>query len=325
MKLLGFSAGRRNGNTEVLIKEALKAAEACGVEVEFIRLKEFDMEHCTACDTFCYHEIENCPHHKDDIPWIVNKFLDCDGVIIGAPVYSLTPSSLFFTFRDRVFGPKMDVAGVFELGMPEQPFVKGRFKARPGGLISVGGALTNHWTSLGLPNLYTATFSAQTEVVDHMDVYACSEIGEACIQEDRLEQARKLGRNVADAMLTGDHRWRGEKETGCPFCHLDMVQMVPGKNEVYCPICGIHGKVKMENDIPVIEWLDDEQSQRDNRLKVSGKKTHIMEIMEHNSVFEKRKAEALEKLNTYKNYDPNTQKSPNREAAKAVLRDQFNK
>ena len=295
MKLIGFSAGRRNGNTEVLVKEALRAASTKGVEVEFVRLKDFDMQHCTACDTFCHHEIEKCPYHEDDTPWLVNKFLDSD------------------------------VAAVLELGWPEQPFVKGRFKARPGALISVGGALTNHWTSLGLPNLFSATFSAQTEVVDHMDVFACSEIGEACIQEDRLKQARKLGENVADAMLTGDHRWRGEKEGSCPYCHLNLIQMVPGKNEVYCPVCAIHGKLQLEDGIPRIDWLDDEQSRRDNRSTPAGKKTHLLEIMEHNDAFDKRKGEALEKLEAYKKYDPNTQKSPRREAAKAALREQFEK
>ena len=107
---------------------------------------------------------------KNLLQRLVEKFLDSDGYIIAAPVFSLTPSSLLVTFRDRVFGPKMDVASA-ELGMPEPEFVKGRYKARPGGLISVGGALTEHWTSLGIPTLYTTTFSAQTEIVDHMNVF----------------------------------------------------------------------------------------------------------------------------------------------------------
>ena len=34
MKLVAFHSGRKNGNTEVFVKEALMAAEEMGIEVE---------------------------------------------------------------------------------------------------------------------------------------------------------------------------------------------------------------------------------------------------------------------------------------------------
>ena len=280
MKLTAFTAGRPGGNSEIYAKAALMAAEAKGVEVELIRLTDCDLHNCRDCTPgFCLAQtdVTKCPYGKDDCEWLVEKFLDSDGYIIAAPVFSLTPSSLLVTFRDRVFGPKMDVASA-DLGIPEPEFVKGRFKARPGGLISVGGAFTEHWTSLGVPTLYTTTFSAQTEIVDHFNVFGVADRYAATLYEKWLARARQLGENVADAMLTGDHSWRGDKDRVCPYCHLDMLMLKPGTDEVTCPICGISGTISIKDGAATVDWPDNEYNAAQNRQHIAGKKTHLQEI-----------------------------------------------
>ena len=278
MVLAAFSFGRRWGNCEVLLKEALMAAEAMGIETKFYRICEYDLHNCQTCTVgaFCpaVREVDKC-RYKHDTPFLIEEFLDSDGVIMGAPVYAFTPNSLFFAFRDRVFGPKMDVARG-EIGLELPSWVKGRFKARPGGLISVGGALTEHWTSMGLPTLYSATFSAQTEIVDHINAIGLADPGAATTRKDYLERAALLGRSVADAMQSGDYRWRGEKEGICPSCHLDILTMVPGNKQVICPVCGIYGDVHIENGELSFKWPDTEEYRKDNRLTVSGKKEHLL-------------------------------------------------
>ena len=49
MKLLGLACGRRNGNSEMLLKEALMGAEEVGVEVELLRLLDLDIRPCIGC------------------------------------------------------------------------------------------------------------------------------------------------------------------------------------------------------------------------------------------------------------------------------------
>lgn len=321
MKLAAFSAGRKNGNTEVFIKEALMAAEEMGVEVALYRLNDFELSACTACAPMicpACRDITHCPH-KDDAIFLVESFLDCDGVIVGAPVYSLTPSSLLFTFRDRIFGPKMDVATKASRGV-EPAFAKGRFKARPGALISVGGALTENWTSLGLATLYSTTFSAQTEVVDQMNVYGVADYAEAAIHDDYLARARALGRHVAEAMLSGDHSWRGDTDGVCPQCHLNLLELEPGTDKVMCPVCGIYGKLTVEDGRSRIQWPEDDQHRWDNRLTLEGKKHHLDEILVHSRQYQPREAEAREKLKKYQAYEQHTVKSPYREAKRAALR-----
>ena len=299
MKLTAFTAGRPRGNTEIFVKEALMGAQAKGVEVELIRLTDCDLHNCRDCvPGFCpaARDATKCPYGKDDCIWLMEKFLDSDGYIIGAPCFSLTPSSLLFTFRDRVFGPKMDVAASFKGLRPEPEWAKGRFKARPGGLIGVGGALTEHWTSLNMPSLYSTTFSAQTEVVDTLNVYGVADPDQAAGYDDWLAKARKLGENVADAMLTGDHRWRGDHEGACPCCHLDLVQVIPGTDDVICPVCGILGKISVEDGAVKFDWPDDWEHRKDNRLTVDGKLTHQLEIKENaEKYYRPREAELHEK------------------------------
>jgi len=55
MKLLGISAGRRLGNSEILLKEALMAAEeTSGIDVEIVRLHDLKIKFCTGCE-MCTH------------------------------------------------------------------------------------------------------------------------------------------------------------------------------------------------------------------------------------------------------------------------------
>lgn len=296
MKLVAFSAGKPKGNCEIFIKEALMAAEAKGIEVEFIRLSDCDLHNCRSCvqgPCPSTKDPTKCPYGKDDAVWLAEKFLDSDGYLLGAPAYSLSSNSLMFAFRDRVFGPRMDV-GMFLSGKwPEPAWAKGRFKQRPGALIGVGGAGTEHWTSLNMPSLFTTTFSAQTKIVDTLNVYGVADMFAAAAEDEWLAKAHKLGENLADAMLTGDYRWRGAEEGTCPCCHQNMLQLIPGSNEVICPICGITGTIDVKNGVAVVDWPDDEEHRKDNRQELCGKVRHMEEIMD---IVENKYKPNLEKI-----------------------------
>ncbi len=302
MKLTAFTCGRPGGNCEIYCKEALMAAEAKGVEIELIRLTDCDLHNCRDCSPFfcpAADDVNKCPYGKDDAMWLIDKFLDSDGCIIAAPVFSLTPNSLLLAFRDRVFGPKMDIVAP-QLGMPEAEWVRGRFKSRPGGLISVGGALSEHWTSLGLPTMYTACFSAQTHIVDHVNVYGIADRGAATLQEKWLEKARKLGENVADAMLSGDDKWRGDEGRVCPYCHLDMLILKPGTDKVTCPVCGVSGTISVKDGVATVDWPEDEQNRLDNRQTPQGIITHQLEIRHcRETTYAPYEKEAIENLKKY--------------------------
>jgi len=82
---------RAGGNTEFLVREALRAAEEEGVETELITLAGKRIEPCNAC-LVCREKKADCPI-DDDLKPIFDKMLVADGIILGSPVYvgSATP------------------------------------------------------------------------------------------------------------------------------------------------------------------------------------------------------------------------------------------
>ena len=48
-KVMGVTAGRKDSNSEILLKEALLACQELGAEVSMINLKDFDIIDCNGC------------------------------------------------------------------------------------------------------------------------------------------------------------------------------------------------------------------------------------------------------------------------------------
>ena len=321
MKILAVTGGRKDGNCEVFAKAALMAAEEMGVEVELIRLRDMDIYPCTACSgQFCaaMDDPTKCVHGKDDAAYIIDKFLDCDGFLVAAPVYSTTTSSMFFAFRDRVFGPKIDAVMMSRFGTPK--WAEGKVRSRVGALISVGGALSSHWVSMGIPSLYTSCFSASTDVVDFMNVTGIANPGAATLDDAYIERAKKLGRNLAQAVLDNDHSWRGDPsdEDVCPSCHFNSVLINPKEKDVWCSICGTHGHIVMEGDEMKIVWPEEEQ--HENHTKACGLEAHGDEIGKVlMGTYMPRKDEIPEKIKKYVEYNDCILKSPSKEAKKKEI------
>ena len=62
-KIMGITAGRKNSNSEILLKEALLACQEAGAEVTMINLRDYNILDCTGC-TVCTHGM--C--HDDKVP-----------------------------------------------------------------------------------------------------------------------------------------------------------------------------------------------------------------------------------------------------------------
>jgi len=122
VKIVGIAGSPRRGNTELIVKEALKAAEKIGnVETEFITLVGKKIQACKAdykCVTDATFDLL-CPTiPDDDVNDILKKLIQADGILIGSPVYwggvtaqikalfdrSMAAESLNKAFRNKVGG-----------------------------------------------------------------------------------------------------------------------------------------------------------------------------------------------------------------------------
>jgi multimeric flavodoxin WrbA len=231
-EVLGLSAGEPDGSAEILLKAALMAAEAHGA-VELVRLADLRL--------------------PDDAWWFWERLVECDGLILSAPIVSRTIPGRLKQLGDILLGPNADVAivrALLEPGAPEMPFrVDERvLKPRVAGLIAVGGSLTPQWKTLALPVLHTFTFSMQTAVVDQVVLAGAGTPRSIVLDDAALERAAALGAHVGEQLGRefGACEYRGDDPGVCPCCHLDVV-VLRGR-AVECATCGARGELLVDGD-----------------------------------------------------------------------------
>lgn len=124
MKILGLSCSpRRQGNTEILLGQALQGAQDEGAEVELYSVSGKDIRPCDGCGA-C-NETGEC-HIKDDMKNIYSKLLEADGIIFGTPIY----------FYSMTAQAKMIIDRTIALNRPERSLAN-----KVGGVIVTGGSL----------------------------------------------------------------------------------------------------------------------------------------------------------------------------------------
>ena len=101
MKVLGVvGSPRKEGNTDILVEEALRGARETGRETEKVFLNDLRISPCqSVCTEYC-EKMGDCKI-RDDMPPIYKTLYDSDPIILGTPVYWYGPSAQLKTFIDR--------------------------------------------------------------------------------------------------------------------------------------------------------------------------------------------------------------------------------
>jgi multimeric flavodoxin WrbA len=265
-KIIGLSCGRKNGNSEILLKEALMGAEELGVESEIIRAMELRVKPCTGCEScsiaMARGKESRCAIKDDDVPWILEKTVveDC-GLIVSGPLYHLRPNSYFEAIHERMLPTMFRHPEVLK-------------KTRVGAIISVGGG-EPEWTPLGLTSMNI--FVQHTRVlVDQMQVNYVGRPGAVLMEEQYLKQARELGRNVARAMMMPIEEVKfvgDETEVSCPVCHCNVLKVPEKLPNVFCPVCWVKGVITLDGGKMKVKW--DEEGAKYPRFSERGVSTHL--------------------------------------------------
>jgi multimeric flavodoxin WrbA len=249
-KIVGLSTGRINGNCEILLKEALTAAEEMGITSEIIRAMELDVKPCKGCEACTIAMGQGKEARcvlKDDVPWILDKILveDC-ALIVSVPLYHLRPNAYFEAIHERMLPT-----------MFRNPQITD--KTRVGAIISVGGG-EPEWTPLGLTSINI--FMQHTrKLVDQMQTNFVTRPGAVLMEPGYLERARRLGQNLARAILMpiGDVKYAGEDtEASCPVCHGNVWKVPDSLTDIYCPVCWVHGTLSSNDDGLKVIWDEED-------------------------------------------------------------------
>jgi multimeric flavodoxin WrbA len=85
MKVLGLCCSpHKGGSTEMLINEALRGAQQEGAEIELYSVAGKHFELCDGCRSCAKTGV--C-HLKDDMQELLDKVIEADAIIFGAPIY----------------------------------------------------------------------------------------------------------------------------------------------------------------------------------------------------------------------------------------------
>ena len=237
MKILALSAGRKQGNSEMLVKEALRVTqEEYGAEVALIRLSELNIHDCTGCEGCMKSLISGgegkCVLKGDDLDWLLQRLLEADGFILGTPIYDLIPCGKLITMLNRALGA----------GKAHRDAC--RAKPKVAAALSVGGS---DWIDLAEPliQITLTNLLKDCEVVDRLVVGGNTAPGMVLLDDELLERSRCLGRRVAEGVVHLDKAvWQG-KDGVCPVCHCDLI--VPtGGMKAKCPFCGVSGVLEVD-------------------------------------------------------------------------------
>lgn len=90
---------RRNGNTHVLVARILEGAASMGAKTETVFLGDLRIHECEGCHA-CWGTGECCK--RDDMNALFPKIGECNGMVLGTPVYWYGPSALMKGFVDRL-------------------------------------------------------------------------------------------------------------------------------------------------------------------------------------------------------------------------------
>jgi multimeric flavodoxin WrbA len=180
MKIIAINGSPRTlgSTTRRLAQLVLEGAADAGAETDMIDLCDLRIAPCTACDACSLNGI--CVN-DDDVPALVDRMKEADGIIFASPVYiDNVPGQV------KIFFDRLADAIHYQL-------LAGKF----------GCSVATTHTSGG-----DSVVAYQNHVLNYLAVLSVGGIsiatgGDADAVDDRRDQARMLGKNLADAIAGG--------------------------------------------------------------------------------------------------------------------------
>ena len=186
-----YGSPRRQGNTSVLLQEAVKGAREAGAQVEEIRLRDLKMSPCL--------EIYGCKKTgrcviQDDFQKVYDQFLSCHGIMLASPIFFYTVSA-----HTKILMDRCQSFWVKRYWVDKRPF--GEIVAKRKGLfISVGATKGKKlFDGAGLTVKYF--FDAlDTEVWRSLTYRGLDAEGDVLKHPEYLEVAHQAGKELPHAI-----------------------------------------------------------------------------------------------------------------------------
>jgi multimeric flavodoxin WrbA len=283
MKILALNGSvRKNGNTELLLKQALMAAEAEGAQVEILRLTDLKIGPCRGCG-LCLFKENVCQIKDDDVSFIFSKVAESDGVILGSPCYFLELTAVVKQLIDRCWILSHQIGRIRKPATVIVPY------ATRGWIPYVSAQANILLNVMGLTKINQAAICTQG-------------ISEVVLDQEAMDLAYRMGQEIAVAIKEKDFAYRGE-EGVCPSCHDSLLRILNDRETIECPTCGVRGKLSLAGKKIRVKFED--KASADNRFRPEVLYNHFTyHIAPSRDYFLRTKEERKSKSQKYREYLP---------------------
>lgn len=190
------------GCTYTALKEVEKTLNEEGVETEIIHVGHKDIRGCIGC-----RQCKKTGHcvFNDVVNEVAPKFIECDGIVIGSPVYFASANGTLVSFIDRLFysvqcDKTMKVGAVV-------------VSARRAGTTATFDELNKYFTISSMP-------IASSQYWNMVHGYTAEDVKK---DEEGMQTMRTLGRNMAFLMKSiqlGKEKYGLPKKEEHVFTHF---------------------------------------------------------------------------------------------------------
>ncbi|MDO4380602.1 MAG: flavodoxin family protein [Clostridia bacterium] len=180
MKVLLVNASpRENGNTALALSQMIEVFKEEGIETELVNIGKKTVRGCIAC--LSCRKTGKCVF-DDVVNEVAPKFMECDGLVLGTPVYYASANATLSAFCDRLF-----YSTPFDKTMKVGAAVA---CARRGGCSATFDQINKYFTISGMPIASSQYWNS---------IHGAAP-GEAQDDKEGLQTMRTLARNMAFLM-----------------------------------------------------------------------------------------------------------------------------
>jgi uncharacterized Zn finger protein (UPF0148 family) len=279
VQILGIVGSARPwGNSELLVRQALRGAQGEGAQAGMIRLTSLRLEPCTGCMR-CVIGGKPC-RLEDDMAWLIEAIQAAGGLVLAAPTYFLGPAAALKLVLDRI---------LMVVGRVDEPL------PAPRPAITLATAGLEGWRGVTLPYLNGFARACGYLPIESLTALAPGP-GEVLLDDELMARVLAAGHRLGRGELVPSPA----PANTCPVCGCDSFRL-EGRRAT-CPICGHEAAVEQDGQGLVLRFGAESSSH--HRWTRERLRTHMVEwVMASGPRFMERREEIKARRRPYRQMD----------------------
>ncbi|MGD2124472.1 MAG: flavodoxin family protein [Desulfobacteraceae bacterium] len=194
-KIIGVGGSpRKNGNSDVLLKQALDRARESNVLTEKIHLRDYQFQPCIGCEKCRKDKI--CSGLNDGMSLLYPKIMESQGLVLVCPTHNYNVTAWMKAFIDRLY-----CFYVFDDNRPRGWSSRLAGQGRKAAIIAVCEQVNKKDMGFTLEAMRLPIKALGYEIIGELAVLGVFDRGKVKEKKKTLVRASKLGADLAKSIL----------------------------------------------------------------------------------------------------------------------------